>query len=167
MRALLKIIRRIHTLLYTFIARLSSNDFKSRFKANGYTILTPKTQLGHNVHFNGMRIYGKGKVRIGDNFHSGKNCKIITDIHNYNGSRIPYDNTYIRKDVVIEDNVWLGMDVIILGGVTIGEGAIIQAGSVVVRDIRKLAIAGGHPATEFSKRDAEHYYRLVEQKAFF
>lgn len=35
------------------------------------------------------------------------------------------------------------------GGVTIGEGAIIQAGSVVVSDIPKYAIAGGSPAKVF------------------
>ena len=44
-----------------------------------------------------------------------------------------------------------------LGNTTIGEGSIIQAGSVVVNDIPPLSIAGGHPATVFSKRDEAHY----------
>jgi acetyltransferase-like isoleucine patch superfamily enzyme len=166
MKGLLKIIRRILTLYHTFIAHLTCRNFNAQLKANGRTILTQKTSLGNNVHFNGMRIYGNGKVIFGSNFHSGKNCKIITDIHNYHGSKIPYDETYIIKDVVIEDNVWLGMDVIILGGVTIGEGAIIQAGSVVVKNIEKLAIAGGHPAIVFSQRDKTHYNNLVAAKSF-
>ena len=55
---------------------------------------------------------------------------------------------------------------IVLGGVTIGEGAIIQAGSVVVKDIPPLAIAGGHPAVPFKYRDKEHYYRLKELGQF-
>lgn len=86
---------------------------------------------------------------------------MITQIHNYdNGKKIPYDDTYIYKDIIIEDNVWLGSRVIILGGVTIGEGSIIQAGSVVVKDIPKYAIAGGHPAKVFKYRDIEHYEKL-------
>lgn len=49
---------------------------------------------------------------------------------------------------------------IVLGGVRIGEGAIIQAGSVVVKDIPRCAIAGGHPAAVFKYRDIEHYDTL-------
>ena len=123
---------------------------------------------GNNVNFNGMRISGLGKVLIGDNFHSGTECMIITSYHNYDqGAKIPYDDTYISKDVVIEDNVWLGSRVIVLGGVTIGEGAIIQAGSVVIKDIPAFGIAGGHPAKVFKYRDIEHYNQLKEQGLFF
>lgn len=121
---------------------------------------TPTTFLGNNVHFNGMRISGRGRVEIGDNFHSGRQCLILTDVHNYEGTQLPYDDTVIVKDVTIEDNVWLGDRVIVLGGVRIGEGAIIQAGSVVVRDIEPCAIAGGHPAVPFSARDRAHYEQL-------
>jgi len=53
-----------------------------------------------------------------------------------------------------------------LGDVTIGEGAIIQAGSVVVNDIPKYTIAGGHPAKVFKYRDAAHYERLKEEGKF-
>ena len=76
------------------------------------------------------------------------------------------DETVISKDVVIEDNVWLGNRVIVLPGVTIGEGAIIQAGSVVVNDIPKYAIAGGHPAKVFSSRDKDHYEMLKKEGKF-
>jgi acetyltransferase-like isoleucine patch superfamily enzyme len=92
---------------------------------------------------------------------------MITQNHNYDhGTMIPYDDTYIFKDIHIEDNVWLGNRVIILGGVTIGEGAIIQAGSVVVKNIPKYAIAGGHPATVFKYRDIKHYEKLKSAKKF-
>ena len=133
----------------------------------GKSYVTPNTHLGNNVNFNGMSIHGNGKVSIGDNFHSGTGCQIITSFHNFDhGDAIPYDTTYIDKDVVIEDNVWLGNNVIILGGVTIGEGAIIQAGSVVCKSVPPLAIAGGHPAVPFKYRDKEHYFTLKEQKKF-
>ncbi len=92
---------------------------------------------------------------------------MITQFHNYDhGKEIPYDDTYIYKDIDIGDNVWLGSRVTILGGVKIGEGVIIQAGSVVVSDIPEFSIAGGHPAKVFKKRDVEHYLRLKAQKKF-
>lgn len=137
------------------------------FKMNGYSLINENTYLGNNVSFNGMRILGKGKVVIGDNFHSGTDCQMISQNHNFDkGKKIPYDSTYILKDIIIEDNVWLGNNVILLGGIIIGEGAIIQAGSVVVSDIPKYAIAGGHPAKVFSNRDIEHYEELKRKKMF-
>lgn len=134
--------------------------FEEPLNARAGTRLTSNTWLGRNTHFNGLIIYGKGKVTIGDNFHSGRNCVIRTETHNWRGDKLPYDETYIVEDVTIGDNVWLGEGVTILPGVTIGEGAIIQTGSVVIRDIPALAIAGGHPCIQFSQRPAEHYYAL-------
>lgn len=104
-----------------------------------------------------MKISGRGSVSIGDNFHSGQECIMLTEIHNYEGNAIPYDSTYILKDIIIGDNVWIGTRVVILGGAKIGDGAIIQAGSVVVSTIPKYAIAGGNPAKIFKYRDIEHY----------
>ncbi len=113
-----------------------------------------------------MLITGVGEVTIGDNFHSGAECVIISETHNYRGQALPYDAVRIPREVHIGDNVWLGYRVMVLGGVSIGEGAIIQAGSVVVRSIPSHAIAGGHPATVFGSRDAEHYERLKREGRF-
>ena len=125
------------------------------------------TYLGNNVNLNGMTVGGVGKIVIGDNFHSGSECQIITNIHNYDhGTCIPYDANDIQKDVIIEDNVWIGNRVIILGGAHLHEGCIIQAGSVVVGDIPYCAIAGGHPAKVFKMRDIEHYETLKAQRKF-
>ena len=136
-------------------------------RVNNPSYVSENTFLGDNVNFNGMKIQGKGKVIIGNNFHSGIDCMIITDIHNYDeGLAIPYDKTIISKDVAIEDNVWLGNRVMILPGVKIEEGAIIQAGSVVVNNIEKYAIAGGHPAKVFKHRNIKHYERLKNEKKF-
>ncbi|MFW9947289.1 MAG: acyltransferase [Candidatus Odinarchaeota archaeon] len=127
------------------------------------TQLSEQTFLGKNCSFNGMRVFGKGKFIVGDNFHSGEDIRIITSINNYDkDSKLPSD-----KDILIEDNVWIGSRVIILGGVRIGEGAIIQAGSVVAKDIPKYAIAGGQPAEVFKYRDIDHYERLKSEKKFF
>ncbi|ADC47731.1 acetyltransferase [Methanobrevibacter ruminantium M1] len=151
---------------YTYRVKRVSKSCGDNLTVNNYSYVTPKTSLADNVNFNGMKIQGTANVSIGSNFHSGIDCMIITDSHNYEGEAIPYDETVISKDVVIEDNVWIGNRVIILPGVCIGEGAIIQAGSVVVKDIPKCAIAGGHPAKVFSSRDKEHYEKLKEEGKF-
>ena len=135
---------------------------------NYWSRFTSKTFIGNNCHFNGIKITGKGKVVIGDNFHSGANVLILTSNHNYDtGKSIPYDDTTIDGDVFIEDNVWLGQNVTLLQGIRIGEGAIIQAGSVVVSDIASCSIAGGHPAKVFKMRDEQHYYNLKAENKFF
>lgn len=142
-------------------------SFTEPIQVNRLSFCNNNTFLGRNINFNGMKIKGHAKVTIGDNFHSGQDCSMITDIHNYDGGNaIPYDDTYISKDIIIEDNVWLGDKVILLGGVTLGEGCIIQAGSVVSKSIPKYAIAGGHPAKVFKYRDIEHYNALKKKGKF-
>ncbi len=140
--------------------------YKSFPRVNFKSTFTRNTFLGYKTNFNGIKIAGRGKVIIGDYFHSGEDCRIITDIHNYEGTHIPYDATYIVKDVTIGDFVWIGTGVIILGGVTIGEGAIIQAGSVVVSDVPAYAIAGGHPAKVFAHRDKDHFIERKRNEKF-
>jgi len=54
----------------------------SGLKVNGPSYVNSKTILGNNVNFNGMRIIGKGTVSIGDNFHSGPGCIIMSSFHN-------------------------------------------------------------------------------------
>jgi acetyltransferase-like isoleucine patch superfamily enzyme len=153
--------------LYKKTVIKNAQSYGVDIRVNGRSKVTQNTILGNNVNFNGMIVTGRGNVTIGDNFHSGEDCLMITQIHNYDsGKAIPYDDTYLTKDIKIEDNVWLGSRVIILGGVTIGEGAIIQAGSVVVTDIPKYAIAGGHPAKVFKYRDIDHYEKLKAEKQF-
>ncbi|MDD5959878.1 acyltransferase [Methanobrevibacter wolinii] len=151
---------------YTNDVKNTCKSYGKNLKVNNKSIVNQNTILKDNVNFNGMLIQGKGKVSIGSNFHSGIECMIITDFHNYEGKAIPYDDTVISKEVEIEDNVWIGNRVIILGGVHIGEGAIIQAGSVVVSNIPKYGIAGGHPAKTFKYRDINHYEKLKKEGKF-
>lgn len=163
------ILKKIRKFKYYIYNRkiLSKQNKNHKIYINGPSSFNSNTSIGNNCHFNGLIINGNGSVKIGDNFHSGKDCLLITDNHNYNGSALPYDNTYIVKKIEIEDNVWIGDRVIILGGVIIGEGAIVQAGSVVTKNIEKYTIVGGHPAKAFSRRDIEHYNKLKQKGAFF
>lgn len=157
----------ISRLYWTTYIKVACHSYGKGLKVNGPSHAGQNVSLGDNVNFNGIHISSGGKVTIGNNFHSGRNIEIIVRHHNYDGGKaIPYDDTYIHKPLTIEDNVWVGHNVIILGGVKIGEGAIIQAGSVVVKDIPSLAIAGGNPAKPFKYRDAKHYNRLKTKGKF-
>lgn len=134
---------------------------------NQHSKVSKTTSLGKNINFNGMQILGRGNVKIGDNFHSGFGCMILTDNHNYKNSlMIPYDETIISKDVRIGDNVWFGNNVTILPGTILGEGVIVQNGSVVSGHFEDLSIIGGHPAKVFNKRNFEHYYKLKAENKF-
>lgn len=89
-------------------------------------VFNGRTQLGQNTHFNGMKIQGKGCVTIGDNFHSGSECLIITENHNYHG-----------KNPVAPNEIWAG-DVTYL---KTGEGWMYLA---VVMDLFSRRIVGWH-----------------------
>lgn len=160
-------LQRVKRHFWSFFVAMQAREYEKPLNVNGRTFVGRNAYLGKNVNFNGLEISGSGKVSIGDNFHSGPDCLFITQSHNFdNGEKIPYDSTYILKDIIIKDNVWLGSRVIVLGGVVIGEGAIIQAGSCVCSDIPDYAIAGGHPARVFNTRDVQHYTKLKALKKF-
>jgi acetyltransferase-like isoleucine patch superfamily enzyme len=153
--------KRLRSAFWTALISAQAKSHGPGLKVNGPSHATSRTVLGRNVSFNGLRILGAGHVTIGDNFHSGEECLLICQNHDFDGGdALPYGKAIVPKDIVIEDNVWLGARVIVLGGVRIGEGAIIQAGSCVVKDVPRCAIAGGHPARVFKHRDVEHYERL-------
>lgn len=123
-------------------------------------------EVGDHCNFNGLWVSGGGKVVIGNYFHSGQQCLIITQNHNYEGELIPYDRTYVKKTVNIGDCVWFGHRVTVVGNVNIGEGAIIAAGAVVVKDVPPLAIVGGNPAKVIKFRNSDHYYKLKAEGKF-
>lgn len=155
--------------IYYYKRKIKSKaeEVGANLQVNGKSSVTRNTILGNNVNFNGMTVRGGGTVTIGDNFHSGPECLILSQNHNYDdGAAIPYDSTYNYHEVKINNNVWLGARVTILPGVEIGEGAIIQAGSTVADDIPKCAIAGGHPASVFKWRDIDHYEKLKSEGKF-
>ena len=159
--------RRLFRAYYTFKVRQQAQEVGDDLIVNGPSRVSPNTVLGDNVKFNGMEVRGDGLLEIGDNFRSAPGCVIVTRNHDYNGGdAVPYDDTYVREPITIGDNVWFGINTIVIPGVEIGEGAIIQAGSVVTSDVPKGAIAGGHPAEVFSKRDMDHYEKLKSEGKF-
>ena len=91
---------------------------------------------------------------------------MVTSNHNYEGGAIPYDDTYVHKNVNIGDCVWFGNRVLVCGNVNIGEGAIIAAGSVVCKDVPECAIVGGNPAKVIKYRDKEQYFKLKSEGKF-
>lgn len=154
---------------YTWRVKNNCKSYSGPIRVNRKTQVNKNTVLGSNVNFNGLEITGTGEVIVGNNFHSGRDCLLITQFHKYDGAdSIPYSShEYVIKSICIEDNVWLGDRVIILGGVTLGEGSIIQAGSVVVNSIPAYSIAGGHPARVFKTRDIGHYQKLKADGKFW
>lgn len=168
-RIILKIVG-LPRILYIKIEKLivlhTVKSCKGGLFVGGKTRLNSNTVLGYGCSFNGMTVNGGGNLFIGDYFHSGVECMIITQNHNYEGEAIPYDSTYIKKTIKIGDCVWFGNRVTVVGNVTIGDGAIIAAGSVVTKDIPPLAIVGGNPAKIIKYRDSEHFYRLKSEGKF-
>lgn len=163
-----KVFNEIETKLFGYQVFKNAKSIGKGFYCGGWSYVTHETVLKDYVNFNGLRIEGSGKVTIGKHFHSGTECLIIARNHNYNtGNAIPYDNSYIYKDIEIADFVWLGSRVTILPGTKIGEGAIIQAGSVVHGEIPPYAIAGGNPAKVFKYRDIEHFNKLKAEEKFY
>jgi len=95
------VVKRIARVLITRynIKRIASYKTVPRIKPFSKTSFNLNTHLGRNCNFNGIMVEGGGKLIIGDNFHSGTNVRVITQNHNFdNGTRIPYDSTYIYKD---------------------------------------------------------------------
>lgn len=151
---------------YTFIAKRQLKSYGSHLRVNNRCVFTRNVEVGNNCNFNGIWVSGDGKVMIGNYFHSGQECLIVSQNHNYEGELIPYDYKYVNKTVTIGDCVWFGHRVMVVGNVNIGEGAIIAAGAVVVKDVPPLAIVGGNPAKVIKYRDSEHYYKLKAEGKF-
>ena len=108
-----------------------------------------------------------GGVEIGEYFHTGRDLVLLSTNHNYEGKKIPYDETYIEKSVEIKDFVWFGIGVKVLPGVTVGEGAIVGMGSVVTKDVPPLAIVGGNPAKIIKYRDKDKFDKLKKKRKFY
>ncbi len=94
--------------LATAIARAVAVKCGKNLAVNGKCAFRGRVYIGDGCNFNGMTIIGTGETHFGNYFHSGTECMIITENHNYEGERIPYDATYVRKKVEIDECVWFG-----------------------------------------------------------
>lgn len=159
-------VRSVSQFRYTSYAKHVVKSYGVNLKVNHKSIFNGNTLIGDNCNFNGMFVVGGGEVYFGNYFHSGVECMMITQNHNYEGDAIPYDDKYVFKRITIGDCVWFGNRVTVVGNVNIGEGAIIAACSVVTKDVPPLAIVGGNPAKVIKYRDKDHYYKLKEVGKF-
>ena len=138
-------------------------------KFNGEISITGANRvfIGNNVHIgNNARIRGEGCLKIGDNTHISRNVIIYTINHNYEGTCLPYNETMIKKPVIIGENVWIGMNVMITPGSIIGEGAIIGMGTRVSGNIEPLAIVAPAKWNIIGERDGVIYERLKAEKRY-
>lgn len=84
------------------------------------------------------------KVSFGNNVFIGPNCGFYTANHPIDPKLRSQGYEYAYP-ITVGNNVWIGAGVHVLPGVNIGDNAVIGAGSVVVKDIPKNAIAYGNP----------------------
>lgn len=126
-----------------------------------------KVRLGSNVHIaDSAWIRGEGGVTIGDNTHISRNLVLYSVNHQWEGERLPYDETLVERGVTIGRNVWIGMNVCITPGSVIGDGAIIGMGAVVAGEIPPFTIAVSSPLRIVGQRDEARYRELDEAGAY-
>jgi acetyltransferase-like isoleucine patch superfamily enzyme len=105
--------------------------------------------IGRNSRIHGTCLHAAERISIGRNCLIAGNCNIFDT----NGHEISFDCVERRirtksspRPILVEDNVWICANSLILPGVTIGTGSVIAAGSVVVKNIPPMVVAGGNPA---------------------
>ena len=158
-----KIIKKILLKLYKVAKKEYDMDVYNSFKQ--------KYSIPKSFRFNGehIKIYGKGKLNIGENSYVGSfstlqldenhkieignGCSISHNVRMYTTSVSPdYDFSNKQNipkksgDIIIGNYVWIGANVFINPGIVIGDNAVIGANSVITKDIEENSIYGGVPA---------------------
>ena len=144
---------------------------RSSYYKRRYSYFRSRYGIQSNFRFDGtdIRIYGEGKLELGNNSYIGSNstlqlddnskisigynCQISHNVRIYTSSADPNQdftkkkaNPTIVGDVIIGNGVWIGANVFINPGIIIEDNAVIGANSVVTKNIPKNAIFGGVPA---------------------
>ncbi|MBT3591003.1 MAG: acyltransferase [Candidatus Marinimicrobia bacterium] len=159
-------------LIHSYLANKYSSSSKSigiNVRFNGISKITGLNNLdiGNNVHIGENAFFkAEGGLSIGDNTHFARNVVIYTHSHNYEGERLPYDDTFRFKKVSIGKNVWIGINVTILPGTTIGDGAIIGAGATISGQIAPMEVIGAKVGEKIKSRDKNHYENLESAKQY-
>ncbi|WP_373032377.1 DapH/DapD/GlmU-related protein [Sulfurovum sp.] len=125
-------------------------------------------QLGDYVRIGGGAfLFCTGGISIGDNTQISRNVVIYSANHNVNGESIPYDDSYICKNVEIGRSVWIGMNVVITPGVSIGDGAIIGMGTVVSKNVPAGAFVVGAQQRIIKYRNMDEFYTKDKKEQWF
>lgn len=149
------------------LASLKSRGRGSNLWGSARITGAKEMEVGDNVHIgDNAFIRAEGGLTIGDNTHISRNLVLYTINHRTDGLRIPYDEEYVKKPVVIGRNVWLGMNVCITPGTTIGDGAIIGMGAVISVHVPEMAIVVGQKWRIVGNRDHQHYQDCESRRAF-
>ena len=156
----------VQNLVFGFPVRRKAQCIGRDLHLHGPCLVTRTTSIGNGVSMGGVSIFGAGRCAIADHVHFGPEVLILTQNHDYEGDALPYDKSFVLKDVVIGEAAWIGARVTLLPGANIGAGAIVQAGAVVHGNIPPCAIAGGNPAKVFAWRDKAHFEDLKEKGRF-
>lgn len=120
-------------------------------------------RIGENYFFHGM-----GGIKIGDNTILSRNVTIYSANHNYlSNNQIPYDDSYISKQVIIGNSVWIGMNVCILPGVEISDGAIIGMGAIISKNVGIGEIVVGSSQRVVGSRDINNFENLKTNKQYY
>ena len=104
--------------------------------------------IGDNSNLGDYNFVGAaGGVRIGKHVLIGQGVRFHSENHIFDRTDVVMQAQGVtNQGIVVEDDVWLGSGAIILDGVTIGSGAVVAAGSVVTKDVPRMAVVGGSPA---------------------
>lgn len=135
--------------------------------------LRGKLTVGRNISIGpSARFMVPNNIKIGDNFSSGRNFFIQTNVDIGNDCLISSDVSFVGDDhhlnnkemtaywsgrksastINLEGNNFIGYRALIVGSIVIGEGAIIAAGAVVVKDVKPFSVVAGVPAKHIKYR---------------
>lgn len=115
--------------------------------------------IGNHTSIQTDKIDLRNPVTIGSNVIIGSGVEIITTSHDIDSPDWEHKNYGIR----IDDYVWIATNALILPSCRhIAYGAILGAGSVVVKNIKKMDVMSGNPAKIIKQRKQVHSDLIVE-----
>jgi len=107
--------------------------------------------IGSNTWIgSGLKIYGNGKVRIGDNCDLAPDVAFVTGSHEIGDSdrRAGKGTSFI---IEIHHGCWIGARVTIAGNIIINSGAVVGTSALVNKNVESNTVVGGVPAKKIKQ----------------